>query len=162
MKRVLLFSFIACLLFAAGCKSRRVAEGWNGYRQWQEMAGIASRFSRVASVDTLVGQWQRQLSGHITLWSPPDSVGRQYIQAEIVVDSGETAGGQLYRYTHGSDTTHVMAGGRQHEEAESAFYEEKTRDSRPVSRLLLAVIFSVLGLGAVFLWLKKKNICYLT
>ncbi|MCC8155056.1 MAG: hypothetical protein LIP01_13180 [Tannerellaceae bacterium] len=157
MRKSLVYTLYLSLLLSAGCKIRRSVEGESVRQSWSELSGEAARWTDWLRTDTLLQVWQREMKGILTIWSAPDSIGRQYKEAELSLVSQESAEKEQHSYTFLSDTVQMNLAGQQEEIQQETLSEERTRNWRPGIRFLYLLGGGVLCLVSIFLYFRKKK-----
>jgi len=149
MKRAGWIILVVSLLSLSGCRSHRMTEAQVDFRGWNEREAVASRWSDVQWLDTLIGVWQKQLRGRIVFWSPPDSSGRQYVRAELDLHTEEHREEELRSGVQMRDSVRMEAASYTDVAEQATYHHEQTVETRRFTWFHL-VVFLVLGLMAWF------------
>lgn len=154
---VLFMCIAVCLV---GCKTHTQVDKTNDVRQEYRSDHISSRVIGVTYNDSVHESIKRILSGQVTFWSKPDSIGRQHKVADMdfnsQTDGDRKAGGELDA-NDSSSARDQDQGGLTDLSKESG---SKTSDSRVINNDLLSWIIGIgicLSIGYFVIRKNKKK-----
>ncbi|MCC8155364.1 MAG: hypothetical protein LIP01_15000 [Tannerellaceae bacterium] len=128
MKRM--FPFLLLLVLLIGCKTFRQVEVQNDIRKEWEGELLSSSLSNILISGTGKEMITHNLSGHVRIWSPPDSSGSQYPVADIDFNRKTKEEREQAAIAEVKDSTTIQARARNHEEDHSSRREVSQSDNR--------------------------------
>ncbi len=138
---------LICICFT-GCKTKQHLESHNDIRSLYSEEYLLSMLTSIEIADSIQQKITRDLSGHIVLWSKPDSIGLQYKTADIEFISINKEEISQASQIVIADTITLKNNYTEDITDKSVVVDSKESDSRIINNNLLAWIIGIIvGLG---------------